>query len=124
MKKEEKVEVERIVPKYAWTPEDGAEFIAPVKRKINKTMEVTEVFTYFDALQYVMKMEKAVKDKQAEIDGLESVIKAYREEIELIEQELGVTGVEEEFQQNLHLKLKAEAEAEKEAPLNDEKTKD
>ena len=100
---------EPIKPKYEFAKEDGAEFIAPVKRKINKTMEITESFTYFDCLQYCMRMEKSVKDKQAEIDGLNAMIKAYKDEIELIEQTLSVTEIEEAFQLALHEKLKEEA---------------
>ncbi len=104
-------EKEKIVPKYEFAKEDGVEFIAPVKRKINKTMEITESFTYYDCLQYCMRMEKAVADKQAEIDGLNNMIKAYREEIELIEKELSVTEIEEAFQLALHEQLKAEEAA-------------
>ena len=51
---------------------------------------------------------EAVADKQAEIDGLNNMIKAYRDEIELIEKELSVTEIEEAFQLALHEKLKAE----------------
>lgn len=105
-------ETPKDIPQYEWASEDGSEFIAPVKRKIAKTMRITESFTYFDCLQYCMRMEKAVKDKQAEIDGLNNMIKAYRDEIELIEKELGVVEIEETFQRELHEKLKAEAEAE------------
>ena len=103
-KKEEK----KIEPKYEWVEEDGAQFIAPVKRKINKTMEITESFTYYDALAYCMKMEKAIEDKRAEIQGLEGMVNAYREELELIEKELGVTKEEEEFQLELHEQKKKE----------------
>jgi hypothetical protein len=64
-----------------------------------------------------MRMEKAVADKQAEIDGLNNMIKAYREEIELIEKELSVTEIEEAFQLALHEKLKAESEVTASEPV-------
>ncbi len=108
MEEIKKEEEKKIIPKYEFAKEDGAEFIAPVKRKINKTMEITEVFTYFDALQYCMKLEKAVADKQAEIDGLNAMIKAYKDEIELIEKELSVTEIEDAFQLALIEKIKEE----------------
>lgn len=124
--KNEEIVPPAIPPKYEWAEEDGAEFIAPVKRKINKTMEITESFTYYDALKYCMRMEKEVENKKAEISGLESMIKAYKDEIELIERELDVTTIEETFQRALHEKLKEEnekAEGLKEPPLTNE-TKD
>lgn len=95
-------------PKYEYVIEDGIEDITPIKRKIAKTMEITETFTYYDALAYCMKMEKAVEDKKAEIEGLESMIKAYRDEIEIIEKELGVTEMEREWNIELQKKLQAE----------------
>lgn len=101
-------------PKYEYVIEDGIEDITPIKRKIAKTMEITETFTYYDALAYCMKMEKAVEDKKAEIEGLESMIKAYRDEIEIIEKELGVTEMEREWNIELQKKLQEE-EANKES---------
>ena len=100
--------MEKKEPKYTWVEEEGMDDIPPSKRKIAKTMEITETFNYYDALQYCMKMEKAVTDKKAEIEGLESMIKAYKEEIELIERELAVTKMDEEWNVNLHNKLVAE----------------
>jgi len=102
-------EEKKVIPTYEWVKEEGeTEEVTPIRRKIAKKMEVTETFTYYDALAYCMKMEKAVEDKKGEIEALESVIKAYREEIELIEQALGVTKMEEEWNVELHEKLKKE----------------
>ncbi len=83
MEKDE-IEVEKIIPpviapKYDWAPEDGAEFIAPVKRRINKTMEVTESFTYFDALKYSMILEKAIEDKREPTEEQKAFTKAIRQ---------------------------------------------
>jgi hypothetical protein len=103
------MEENKITPKYEFAVEDGAELIAPIRRKINKTMEITESFTYYDALAYCMKMEKAVQDKQAEIDGINSMIKAYRDEIEIIEKQLAVTEIEEKWNKDLQKKLQEEA---------------
>lgn len=102
-----------IKPKYEWVNEDGASDITPVKRRLNKTMEITESFSMYDTLRYVMNMEKGVEDKLAEIEAMRTMIKAYRDEIELIEKELGVTKLEEKWNKELHEKLKAEDEAEK-----------
>lgn len=97
---------EEIKPEYKFVEEEGD--IAPVRRKIAKTMKVTENFCYYDVLAYIMKMEKTIEDKKAEITGLEAMAKAYRNEIELIEQVLDVTKIEEKYQLDLHEKLKAE----------------
>lgn len=111
-------------PVYAWVEEEGVNDIPPIRRKITKTMEVTESFNYYDTLAYVMKMEKAVADKKAEIDGMESMIKAYKEELELIESKLGVTEEERVWNLELHEKLKKEAEEKVEVveEVSDEKT--
>jgi len=101
-------ETEKVVPKYAWIEAKEGEVVTPIRRQIAKTMEVTELFTYYDALAYVMKMEKAVADKQAEIQGLEAMIKAYRDELEIVEKELSVTELEEKYNLELHEKLKRE----------------
>lgn len=111
-KEKEGVEVEEKIvsrPKYKWTEAvEGEEAVAPIRRQISKTMEVTETFSYYDALAYCMKMEKAVKDKQAEIAGLEAMIKAYRDELEIIEAELKVNEIEKEFQLEVQAKLQEE----------------
>lgn len=107
-------------PTYEFHVEEGMEDISPSKRKIAKTMEITETFTMYDALKYVMQMEKAVEDKKAEIEGLESMIKAYRDEIEDIEKVLKVTKADEEWNKEKHRKLKEE-EVQK---LVDEKKKE
>ena len=104
MSKKEK----KIVPKYEYVEEEGVEDVAPIRRKIAKTMEITETFTFYDALAYCMKMEKAIEDKKAEIAGLQSMVDAYREEIVLIEEQLGVESMESEYQLDIHKRLKEE----------------
>lgn len=95
--------MEKQEPKYIFTEVADGELnpASPIKKKISKTMEVTETFTLFEALQYVARMKKAITDKEAEIDGLKSMVKAYEEEIELIEESLGVQKMEEEYQKAL-----------------------
>lgn len=100
-------------PKYEWVEEEGVENITPVKRKINKTMVVTESFNFYDVLAYCMKMEKAIEDKEAEADGLRAMVKAYKDELELVEKELGVTDFDAKWNLALHEKLKEEEEAKK-----------
>lgn len=97
-------------PKYAFISAETDVETQPSKRKIAKTMEVTELFTYYDALAYCMKIEKAIEDKKAEIVGLEDMASAYRKELELINKVLGVVEEDEIFHNELHEKLKSEAE--------------
>lgn len=106
MSKKEKKEL--IVPTYKWVEEEGGNDVPPIKRKISKTMEITENFNYYDTLAYVMKMEKAIEDKRKEIEGLETMIKAYRDELELIEDTLHVNEEERKWNIELHEKLKEE----------------
>lgn len=102
-----------IVPVYKFVEEEGAENTTPIRRKIAKTMEITETFTFYDALAYCMKMEKAIKDKEAEIEGLQHMVDAYRKEIVEIEKQLAVEDMEKEYNLELHEKLKAEEEEKK-----------
>lgn len=98
-------------PKYEFVNEEGESEVQPSKRKINKTMEVTESFTMYDVLAYTMKMEKAIEDKEAELEGLKSMLEAYQKEIAFIEKELNVTKMDETFHKELQEKLiKEEAE--------------
>lgn len=96
MKKEKE-----IVPVYSFVEEEGQNELTPIKRKIAKTMEVTETFTVFDAMQYLAKMKKAVEDKKAEISGLETMIEGYEKELKLIERATGVQRLEVEFQKEV-----------------------
>lgn len=88
-------------PEYKFIEEEGQEELSPIKRKIAKTMEVTETFNVYDAMSYVGKIDKAIADKQAEIDGLVSMKEAYEKELKLIEDKLGVQKLEEEYQKSL-----------------------
>lgn len=88
-------------PKYTFVElKEGGE-VAPIKRQIAKTMEVTENFNLFDVISYIAKMRKGVADKQAEIDGIETMIKAYEDELKLIEDELGVQELESDYQKEI-----------------------
>ncbi len=108
-----------IVPKYAFIEEEGVNDITPIRRKIGKTMEVTETFTYYDVIAYVEKMKKAVEDKEAEIAGMKTMIKAYEKEVELIEKMLKVTKIEKDWNLALHKKLKEEEKAKKEKTIEE-----
>lgn len=111
--KKQKTEVDKVLenlaqPTYEFVVEEGSEDITPVQRKIAKTMKVTETFKYYDALKYVMQLEKAVIDKQDEINGLKSMIKAYRDEIALIDKLLNVDKMDRAWNLEKHRKLKQE----------------
>lgn len=104
---------DKIIPTYKFKEVEG-EVLTPIKRTIQKTMEVTEEFNLFEALQYRAKLLKAVADKNAEIDGLNSMVKAYDEEIAIIEESLGVQNLETEYQKEI-----AEKNAESEKDIKD-----
>lgn len=106
---------DKIIPVYKFKEVEG-EVLTPIRRTIQKTMEVTEEFNVFEALQYRAKLIKAIADKQAEIDGLQSMVKAYDEEIAIIEKALGVQDLEVEYQKELAEK-NAESEKERQAKI-------
>jgi hypothetical protein len=77
-KKEEKV----IKPKYEFAKVPDGVLIpaSPLKKTISKTMEVTEQFNIFDVMTYIAKLKKAIEDKDAEKEGMISMLKAYEED--------------------------------------------
>lgn len=109
---------DKIIPTYKFKEVEG-EPLTPIKRTIQKTMEVTEEFNIFEALQYRAKLIKAIADKNAEIDGLNTMVKAYDEEIALIEESLGVQDLEVEYQKEIALKNE-ESEKERQAKIEAE----
>ncbi len=111
MKKEE--EVVKPTYEFAEVPEGSIDPIEPIKKQIAKKMLTTDLFTVFDVLTYIGKMKKAVDDKQAEIDGMNAMIKAYEDELTLIEDKLGVQKLEDEYQKSV-------AEAQIESPYAEE----
>jgi len=108
--------IDIVIPKYQFDPSDG-EDISPVKRKILKTMEITETFTFWDVLKYIASMDKAIADKEAELKGLVEMKAAYMKELPLIEEQLNISNIEEEFQKVL-AEENALAEASKVAETN------
>ena len=110
MKKEDldKKREEKVIPKYEFIVDEESEAVAPVKRKIAKTMETVEEFCYFDALKYCMQMEKALVDKEGEIEGLKNMIKAYRDELDIIEKQFDLNNLEKEFQLTVQEEAKCE----------------
>lgn len=94
---------EEIKPTYAFAevPEGTINPASPIKKTLSKTMVVTENFTIFDVMTYLAKMEKAIADKEAELDGLRKMKVAYEAELKLIEEALGVQKMEEEYQKTL-----------------------
>lgn len=98
MKKEKVKHLDVVVPKYQFAPlTDEESKLPPVQRQVFKTMEITESFTVYSVFQHLAKMDKAIADKQAEIDGLEDMKKAYMAEMAVIENQLGIEDLEQEF---------------------------
>lgn len=106
-------EIKEVKPRYAFVEVEAkeGEEITPIKRKIAKTMEITEEFSAYDAIEYVAKMKKGIADKEADIEGLRSMIKAYEDELKLIEDELGVQAMEADFQKEIAVKNQTEIES-------------
>lgn len=103
-----------VVPKYQFAPlKPGEEKLAPVQRQVLKTMEVTENFTVYSVFQHLAKMDKAIADKQAEIDGLVNMKEAYMKEMSVIEDQLGITDLEDEFRILQAEEIRKEEEAKK-----------
>lgn len=98
----EKVE-NKNVPKYSFADVPDGTLIpaSPIKKTIAKTMEVTENFNIFDVMTYIAKLKKAIADKDAEKEGMVHMLKAYEDELEFIEKELGVQKMEEEYQREV-----------------------
>lgn len=99
--KEKEEVLEAVEPTYEFKDLEGEADISPIKRTIAKTMLVTETFNVYDAISYIIKMDKAISDKEAEIEGLKNMKEAYEKELKLIERELGVQKEEEEYQKAL-----------------------
>lgn len=84
--------------KFAEVPEGTLIPGSPLKKQIAKTMEITETFTIFDVMQYIAKLKKAIEDKEAEKEGLVAMLKAYEEELSIVEESLNIKELEEKFQ--------------------------
>ncbi len=97
-----------IEPVYKLEFKDNEKELPPVKRTISKTSQVTETFTYFDVLSYLSKMNKSIKDKEAELEGLREMSKAYQKEVDLIEKKLSLNAFEKRFQLEEFNKIKNE----------------
>lgn len=86
-----------IIPKYQLSTKEEESELSPVLKTIFKTMEVTESFTLYSVLEYLAKMDKSIADKQAEIDGLVNMKEAYLKEMKVIEDQLGLKNLEQEY---------------------------
>jgi len=88
-----------IVPVYKFV--EGMEDVSPAERQITKTMEVTESFKMMDVLAYLAKMDKAISDKEAEVEGLKEMKKAYEKEMLIIEKQIKVMKLDDEFKKKV-----------------------
>ena len=90
---------EKIVPVYKFV--DETEDITPAERSISKTMEVTETFKMIDVLTYLARMDKSIADKEAELEGLKAMKKAYEEEVIVIEKQLKVMTLDDKYKKKI-----------------------
>jgi L-rhamnose isomerase len=90
---------EKIVPVYKFV--DETEDITPAERSISKTMEVTETFKMIDVLTYLARMDKSIADKEAELEGLRAMKKAYEEEVMVIEKQLKVMTLDDKYKKKI-----------------------
>lgn len=98
------MEEKKIVPVYALTEDTS---VSPIHRKVSKTMEITETFSIFDVMSYIAKMKKRKEDLEGELKGIDDMITAYEDELELIEEKTGVQKMEEEYQKQIALENEA-----------------
>ncbi len=97
-KSEKNKHIDIVVPKYKFAPlTEEEKKLPPVQRQVFKTMEITESFTVYSVFQHLAKMDKAIEDKQKEIEGLISMKENYMNEMAVIEKQLGITDLENEF---------------------------
>lgn len=106
--------IDIIIPKYKLAEKEEEKDLSPVKKTIFKTMEVTETFTLYSVLEYLAKLDKAIGDKKAEMEGLENMKEAYIKELKVIEDQLGIENLEDEYR-----KAAAEAATKAEEEKND-----
>jgi hypothetical protein len=99
-------------PKYEIVVTEETADKSPIHQQVAKTMEVTEKFTVYEAMSYLGKLKKALADKEAEIKGIESMIEAYETELEIIEGQLGIQKMEEDYQKEFAENISKETEAE------------
>lgn len=108
-------EQKKPVYKFADYPEGVLIPGQPIKKNIAKTMEVTELFSMYDVMAYIAKMDKGIADKEAELEGLKAMREAYMDEVELIETELGIKKAQEKWEKEHAESVQEEADKPKEA---------
>ena len=109
------------VPIYKFVSAEGEEVLPPIRRKIAKTMEVTEEFNLYSVYQHLGKMKKAISDREAEIKALEVEKGRYELELKIIEKALRVTDLEESFQREALKEALAKKAAEEKATQDKKK---
>lgn len=103
------------IPVFTFDPKlDETEETPPIRRQIGKTMSITENFTLYDVFKYVGQVDKKIKEFRDGIEALEAQRKNYMDEVALIEQQLGVSDLEAQYQ-----KVKAEEAVAKEIESRD-----
>lgn len=88
---------EIVIPKYSFQEVEGEE-LPPVRRTIGKTHEITETFTVYDIFKGLAMLEKRIADSKAQTEMFEKQRENYLAEIEVIEEQLGVSNLQDEYQ--------------------------
>lgn len=92
----------QLVPKYSFQePEEGQDTLAPVRRTIAKTHEITETFTVFDMFKGIAMLDKAINDAKLQVEMLEKRRENYKAEISVIEEQLGVSDLQAEYEKSM-----------------------
>lgn len=107
---------EEVKPTYEFVvPKEGETIVSPIRRNIAKTMPVTENFTIYDTMVYMAKMEKAIQDKYAEIEGLKNMKEAYAKELALVQDSLDIEDLEAQFAAEMTAQIAEEVKKAEEA---------
>lgn len=92
-------EMELKAPKYEFVePEADAPKVSPIKQQIAKIQETAQTFTLYDVYRTIGQLDKRIADKKAEIEADEKLKALFEAEIKLIEEALGVTDLEKQYQ--------------------------
>jgi hypothetical protein len=111
---EQMKEMELQVPKYEFVePEADAPAVSPIKRQIAKIQETASTFTLYDVYRTIGQLDKLIADKQVEIKGHEDMKELFEAELALIENQLKVTDLENQYKNEVLAEVAIQALNEK-----------
>lgn len=95
-------EMELQTPDYEFVePEQDAQPVSPIKRQIAKIQNTATTFSLYEVYQTLGQLDKLIADKEAEIAKHREHKALFEAELALIEASLGVSDLEQQFQNEL-----------------------